>query len=260
MNRDKQVIGIPLFDEHPRSRQHGRAAPPADQPAQGHAGIPAKPPLSEIARSRFVTNVCSNICYVVLNTALMIWYVPFLFHHLGVAAYGMIPLANSLVMFASIISASLDVSINRFLAIDLNQGNDAGANRTFNTALALSLAAGGILLLPAGIVTYLFPVLFNVPAGLELATQFLFASVGITMLAAILGRSFGVASLITHRFDLYNIVRSLTSLSRAGVVALCFLFWPRKPLVCHGRFHRFGMRRPDWRCAGLETVDATAAY
>lgn len=188
--------------------------------------MPANPQLPDIARSRFVMNVGSNVCYAALNTALMVWYVPFLVRHLGVAAYGMIPLANSLVMYASVISTSLDVSINRFLAIDLNQGNDAGANRTFNTALALSLAACGILLLPAGIAGYFFPVLFNVPAGLELSTQFLFASVAVTMLTAILSGNFGVASVITHRFDLRNIVRSLTSLSRVGIVALCFLFWP----------------------------------
>jgi hypothetical protein len=73
------------------------------------------------ARSRFLVNVGSNVCYVSLNTALMVWYVPFLMHRLGVAAYGMIPLANSLVMYAAIISTSLNVSINRFMAIDLNR-------------------------------------------------------------------------------------------------------------------------------------------
>jgi membrane protein EpsK len=187
--------------------------------------VPAKRSLPDTAKSRFVINVSSNAGYVILNTALMLWYVPFLMHHLGVAAYGMVPLANSLVMFATIISSSLDVSINRFLAIDLNQGDDASANRTFNTSLALCLIACAIMLLPASIVTYFLPALFNIPAGLELATQFLFAGVSVAMLAAMVSGSFGVASLITHRFDLFNIVRSLTSLSRLGVVVLCFAIW-----------------------------------
>jgi membrane protein EpsK len=188
-------------------------------------GTPIKPLSPNIAQGRFVVNVGSNVCYAVLNTAVMVWYVPFLLHHLGVAAFGMISLANSLVMYAAIISTGLDVAIGRFLAIDLNRGDDVGANRTFNTALALSLAACAILALPAGIVTYFFPVLFKIPAGQELATQFLFASVCVTTLAAIISGNFGVASLISHRFDLRNIVRSLTSLSRAGVSALCFMIW-----------------------------------
>ena len=187
--------------------------------------VAAKHLLPDAASSRFLINVSSNVCYTVLNTALMMWYVPFLVHRLGVSAYGMIPLANSLVMFAAVISNSLNVSINRFLAIDLNRGNDADANRTFNTALVLSFGACGILLLPIGTLTYFFPVLFNVAAGSELATQAVFAGVGVTTLAAILSGTFGVASLITHRFDLCNIVRSLTLLSRVGIVALCFLVW-----------------------------------
>jgi membrane protein EpsK len=152
--------------------------------------------------------------------------VPFLLHHLGVAAYGMIPLVNSLVMYGGIISGSLDVSLNRFLAIDVNQGNRAGANRTFNTALALSVAGCGILLLPGGAVTYLFPTFFNAPHGLEHASQFLFASVLVASLAAFISSNFGVSSLITHRFDLRNIVRLFTSLSRVGVVMICFMLWP----------------------------------
>jgi membrane protein EpsK len=199
---------------------------PNREPVDYPRGVLATPSLADTARSRFAVNVSTNVCYLVLNTALMLWYVPFLVRHLGVAAYGMIPLANSLVMYATIISTGLDVSINRFLAIDLNQGNTAGANRVFNTALALSLAACGSLLLPLGIFTYFLPVIFNVPPGLEVATQFLFASVGTTMLAAILSGTFGVASLITHRFDLRNIIRGLTLVTRIGIVAFGFLLWP----------------------------------
>jgi membrane protein EpsK len=180
----------------------------------------------DAASRRFTINVGSNLGYVVLNTALMLWYIPFLIRHLGVADYGMIPLANSLVMYAVIISGSLETSINRFLAIDLNQANTASANRTFNTALALSLAACGVMLGPMAAVAYVFPVLFNVPPGSEIATRFLFACVGSTMLVAIISGNFGVASVITHRFDLRNIVRALMSLSRIGIVALCFLIWP----------------------------------
>jgi membrane protein EpsK len=69
-------------------------------------------------------------------------------------------------------------------------------------------------------------VLFDAPNGLERASQFLFASVSITTMTALLSSNFGAASLITHRFALRNIVRSLTSLSRVGVVILCFMLWP----------------------------------
>ena len=186
----------------------------------------AEPFRGDTARNRFVTNVASNVGYLILNTAVMLWYVPFLVRSLGVAAYGMISLANSLVAYSVIVSASVDSSINRFLAIDLNQGAHSHANRTFNTALALSLVACGALLGPLAVLSYFFPVLFNVPPGLGLATQFLFAAVGITTLTGILSGNFAVVSVIMHRFDLRNLVRSFTAISRVGVVALSFQFWP----------------------------------
>ncbi len=192
----------------------------------GTRDLPGVTPLVDAASIRFAVNVGANLSYVVLNTTLMLWYMPFLVRHLGVAAYGMIPLANSLVMYATIISTGLDVSIGRFLALDLSQSNTTAANRTFNTALALSGAASTVLLVPVTIVAYFFSAWFNVPPGQELATQFLFAGVGITMLAAILGGPFGVASLVTHRFDLRNVVRAITSVARMGLVALCFSIWP----------------------------------
>lgn len=43
------------------------------------------------ASGRFVVNVGSSLVYVVLNTGIMFWYIPFLLKHLGVAAYGMVP-------------------------------------------------------------------------------------------------------------------------------------------------------------------------
>ncbi len=199
----------------------------ANSPASAGAESSSEiPPLIEASKNRFLLNVGSNICFLVINTGLMIWYVPFLVHNLGVAAYGMIPLANSLVLYAAIVSTSLDVSVGRYLAIDMNQQNLVRANRTFNTAVALSIAGCLFLSIPAGAVTYFFPILFNVPAGLELATQFMFVGVTVTTLAAILSGSFGVSSLIMHRFDLRNAVRLLTSLSRIGIVAACFMLWP----------------------------------
>ncbi|MBJ6128546.1 lipopolysaccharide biosynthesis protein [Microvirga splendida] len=183
---------------------------------------PSKLPSQDSAKSRFIVNVSTNVASVVVSTLLMLWYVPFLMRNLGAAAYGMILLANSLVIYASIVSASLDVSISRFLAIDLNQGKQEDANRTFNTALALSITACAALLIPAAALTYYYPALFDIPPGMELETQFLFASIVITLLFSVVSGNFGVSSLIKHRFDLRNIVLLTSQLTRTGIVVLCF--------------------------------------
>lgn len=183
-------------------------------------------PSAPASTRRFGLNLIANIGYLALSTVLMLWYVPFLIEHLGVAAYGMLPLANSLVMFTVILSSSLDVSINRFLAIDLNRGDAASANQTFNTALLLGLLACAALLVPGLVLVWFFPSFFAVPAGLEQQARLLFAAVLLTSLAAIVSANFAASSLVLHRFDLRNLVRSLTLLTRVGLVALCFSLMP----------------------------------
>jgi membrane protein EpsK len=178
------------------------------------------------AKERFLINVGTNVTYVALNAIIMIWYTPFLLRHLGPAAYGMIPLTQSVIMYVSIVSASLNVSVVRQLAIDLNGGSIQQANQTFNTALAISLIACGVLLVPSGIAAYCFPLLFDLPSGMGLEVQFLFLSVVATVLFGIIGANFSVSSTVHSRFDLQNLVRAVVLLSRTAVVIVCFTFWP----------------------------------
>lgn len=178
------------------------------------------------ARSRFTLNVASNVLYMFTTTVVMVWYIPFLIRHLGVAAYGIVPLANSLVMYMSVLTDAVDVSITRFLGIDLNQGDTAAANRTFNTALGAS-AIVVVILLPLGVaMMWLFPLLFRVPPGLENEARLVFGSVTFTFFLTILDSNFAVSTIIAHRFDLRNIVRGLTMVTRVGLVVLLFALLP----------------------------------
>lgn len=193
------------------SKSHDAAAGPRRTGPEDHSGS-----------RRFSVNVLSSAGFIVLNVGLMAWYVPFLVSNLGLAAYGMLSLANSLVLYLSIVTDSLNGSVFRYLGIDLNQGDVVSANRTFNTALILAILGCCLLLIPIAATSYMFPLMFQVPPDLAAATRFLVVAVGVTALTALVGGVFGVSSLVRHRFDLRNIVRSLVALCRVGVVALLF--------------------------------------
>jgi len=178
------------------------------------------------ARRHFVANVASNMAYMSLTSVAMTLYIPFLIRHLGVAAYGMIPLANAAIMYMATIIDGLNVAANRYLAIDLNRGDVGAANRTFNTSLAISLVATGLMLPLAAGVTWFFPQLFQVPSGLELQSRILFASVALTFFLTMLDSNVAVSTMIVHRFDLRNLVRGLTMITRMGLVLLLFMLLP----------------------------------
>ncbi|CAO4145742.1 lipopolysaccharide biosynthesis protein [Methylorubrum extorquens] len=175
---------------------------------------------------RLAVNLGSNAAYFVLSTLLMLWYVPFLVRHLGVAAYGMVPLAHSLVMYAVVVSDGLQTAIYCHLAIHLNRGDGPAARRTFDAAALLTLAACALLAVPFAGFTLVLPRVLDVPPHLAGATQFLFAGTALAMTGGILSGLFGTPSVVLHRFDLRNIARGAALATRVGVPALCFALWP----------------------------------
>ncbi|MFN8486159.1 MAG: oligosaccharide flippase family protein [Caldilineaceae bacterium] len=175
------------------------------------------------ARTHFVINVSSNVAYMAVTTLVMFWYIPFLIQHLGVAAYGMVPLANSLIMYISIITEGLDNAVTRFLIIDLNRTDPTSANATFNTALFASTFIVLGLLPFILLASWAFPFFFQVPHGLENATRFLFVGVMLTFCLSVLGSNFEVSTMAAHRFDLYNLLRGLVMATRIGAVVIAFL-------------------------------------
>ena len=176
-------------------------------------------------RLRFILNAATNLAYFVFSAGLMVWYVPYLIRHLGPAAYGILPLANAVVMQAVVLSEGLNTSSYRYLAIDMGRGDTAAAQRTFNSAAAIVSATCAVIGVLAVLYIWLFPKVFVLAASADEA-RFLFGCMFTTVVAAIVSGLFGAPAQILHRFDLRNLARGATLAARVGVVVLCFWLWP----------------------------------
>ena len=174
------------------------------------------------ARRRLPLNLLSNLTWLVINMVTGLWYTPYLIAQLGVAVFGLVPLANSVTNYFAILTDGYNSAVNRFLQIELGRDDTRGANRVFNTSIT---GAGTILALivPTGIVvSWLAPKIFHLPAGYERDLQWL---VLLTILAfglTFFSSSFAVSSFATHRFDLrlgLNVVRLTVQM---GTVVLLF--------------------------------------
>jgi len=80
-------------------------------------------------------NLAANIAYFLVNILIGVLLVPYFIDTLGVAAYGLIPLATSITGYVAIVVQSLNTAVTRFLTVDLQRGDYAAANKTFNTSL-----------------------------------------------------------------------------------------------------------------------------
>jgi membrane protein EpsK len=179
-------------------------------------------------RGRFATNLAANIGVLVLSLLIALWYTPYLIHHLGVAAYGLIPLIVQVTGYLAILTLALNSAVGRWITIAIERREYDEANRYFNASFFGSLFLIAVLAAPAGFAASHVPRLISVPAGQELQARWLMGcAVTVFFLDALL-TPFGVATYCTNRFDLQNLVVITDRIVPIGVVVVLFsLFTPR---------------------------------
>ncbi len=172
-------------------------------------------------------NLLFNIAYFLVSVSIGILLVPYFISTLGVAAYGLIPLASSVMGYVAIVVQSLNSSVSRFLTIDLQKNDYVAANRTFNTAFFGLLMVIALMIPVAIIVSWFVPVIFNVPAGEETGAIILFLCTSCAFFIRSLNGTFTVQLFAYNRLDLMNIVNVIGLLFHVGLTV--FLFWLKGP-------------------------------
>jgi O-antigen/teichoic acid export membrane protein len=178
------------------------------------------------ARKRFYYNLISNGIYVGFSSIVTLWMTPFLIKYLGIAAFGMIPLANTIISYGLILTNSLNSAISRFLALELGKGDQKSANRTFNTAFFTILAFVLVLGPIAVFISFHFPDFFNVPAGFENASRWLFLLIASSFFLSSISSNFSISTFIHSHFVLRNIIGFGDLLIRVVMLVLLYTFLP----------------------------------
>jgi membrane protein EpsK len=182
----------------------------------------APPQAPTIKRGRFLPNLISNAALFGFNVLVGVWYTPYLLHHLGTAAYGIIPLVTQITSYMIVITATLNSATGRFITIALEQNNDEEANRYFNTSLFGSMLLV-LLLVPLTVwATWNLGSLIDIPAGQETQTRWLFVCTVAGFFLGTLQSPFGVSCFCRNRFDLQNTISLIQSVARVGLVVVFF--------------------------------------
>jgi O-antigen/teichoic acid export membrane protein len=187
---------------------------------------PEPTPSADQTNRRFAAqlprNLAANIAYFLVNIVIGVLLVPYFINTLGVAAYGIIPLVTSITGYVAIVVQSLNTAVSRFLTVDLQQGDYAAANKTFNTAL-FGLTVVILLMVPVIlVVAYFAPSIFHVPAGQETGAILLFLGVSAAFLIRSWSGNFTVQLFAYNRLDLQNLVNLTNLIVQTGLIVLLF--------------------------------------
>lgn len=176
------------------------------------------------AKRRLLTNVSTNIIEIVLSSLIGFWLTRYFILHLGVAAYGIIPLVTQIASYFELFSRSVRDAVGRFVVIYFNKKEIEKSNIYFNTALVSITILCLLTCIPLIVIVLLLPFIFNIPAGHETSASWLFFCVLLTSLLIALTGPFLASTLIKHRFDLMNLVKILGRLLRVAILVLCFRY------------------------------------
>jgi len=180
------------------------------------------PPLDIRFSQRFSTNVLSNIAYFAISIIIGLGLVPYFVETLGLAAYGLIPLATSITSYVTLIIDSLNTSISRFLTIDLQRSDIVRANQTFNTALFGTLAIIIVLIPIVLLVAWFAPDFFDIGNTASSDVFILFSLILGSVLIRAWSSNFMVTLFAHNRLDYRNLVNIANLATQLVLIVIFF--------------------------------------
>jgi len=187
-------------------------------PLQATIGVPL------VKRGRFMPNLAVNMINFAVAVCIGFWLTPYLIRHLGVAVYGLIPLAASVSTYLGLATVTLNGAVGRFLTVAMERHDTREANRIFNTALIGNLIVVCALVVPAVLISSHASAFFNVPPGYERPFGWLFFCIICSFFLTAVNTSFSLAAYCRNRFDLSSGVEILSNLTRIGTIVVLFRY------------------------------------
>lgn len=170
-------------------------------------------------------NLIMNLILFVVNIFVGLWLVPYLIKYIGIAAYGLVPLAMVLTEYINVITISINGAIFRFLTIEIQQDNWVKANIVFNTAF-FTMCLLIIIQIPIlGYVTFDLSTIFEVPESLLEDAYYLFAFTFIGYLLSLFSSIYSTSMYAYNRLDLIKMVDLNRVFFRVSTIVILFYFY-----------------------------------
>jgi O-antigen/teichoic acid export membrane protein len=174
---------------------------------------------------RFAVNVAANLGSLIITVFVGLWYTPFMIKSLGVAVYGLVPLASSITNYLTVVTAAVCTMVARYITTDLARNDVVNANKHFNTFLIVGTLLAAALFVVAAVFSFFLPAFFNIPSGQENAARNVFLGVAGAFLISTIANTFQSSIWVANRFEVRALIEAGSTLLRAGLVLLSFRLW-----------------------------------
>lgn len=176
----------------------------------------------KILKHQLSRNIIISVTTFLSSFIISIILIPYLVNHIGVSAYGFVPLAMFLTEYVTIITQSITSSVNRFFTLNYNENKIVIAERIFNTALVGSIILSCIL-----IFIFIYPslnpqIIFNITPAILEDVRLLFLYVFLSFILSLPTSIFNVSLYSQNRIDILQFLNIIRTLSRFLLILLFF--------------------------------------
>jgi membrane protein EpsK len=167
-------------------------------------------------------NFVFNIFTLAANVAVGLFYTPYLVKSLGIAAYGVVPLALVINHYISVISTSLTGTLTRFYSVALgnNKVDEASKYLTssfFALVVIIAFLTPAFILLVSNV-----DKIFNIPEAIVPQAKTLFTFTIISFLLSLFSSLLNITLYARNRLDLMNLVKCTRVLIKVSITVLFF--------------------------------------
>ena len=175
-----------------------------------------------MAKKQQLINLLSNIANLATNILMGLFFTPYLVETLGIAAYGVLPLALVINSYINVVTGALIGSMSRFYSIELVAQRYKEASEYLSIGF-VSLGAFSILLLPLIIafITNIGSVL-NIPDMYIDESQILFAYIIASFLLSMCSSLLNITQFAMNRLDIMNVIKIGRNIFKVMFVLLFF--------------------------------------
>lgn len=166
-------------------------------------------------------NFISNLVNLLTGISVGIFYTPYLIKCIGVAAYGIIPLAFIVNQYINVIATSLTGSLTRFYSVSIQKGEYEHASKYLsNSFIIISFI---ILILSPFSVWFVISLedIFNIPISFLFSAKLLFSFTLVGFAVSLYSSLFNITLYALNRIDLMNVLKIIRSVMKV-LLTICF--------------------------------------
>ena len=182
-------------------------------------------------KKEFSRNLTSNLALFLINIFVGLLIVPFYINTLGLAAYGIIPLATSFTSYVMLVLDSLNAAISRFLTINIQRSDLTSATQIFNTALITIIGLILFFAPVAVVIAWFTPDFFSITDIERSGVVLLFALIFLSAFISALRSPFSAVMYAFNKIHYNNYISITYTLTAIGIILA--LFFTQIPSVCY---------------------------